>query len=342
MPSEIDYLNHTMKNQFQNIPLSVLDLAVITEGGSPAISFERSLKLAQKSEKLGFLRFWMAEHHNMDSVASSATSVLIGFIAAGTTTLRVGSGGIMLPNHAPLVVAEQFGTLESLYPGRIDLGLGRAPGTDPLTAYALRRNEQSAHQFPQNVRELQTYFSEDNKMNKVRAIPGEGLDIPIWILGSSTDSAQLASAMGLPYAFASHFAPRQLMEAMDIYRSRFQPSAQQTKPYFMPCVNVILADTDAEAELLATSSQKLFIGIITGDRSPLQPPDEAFVMDPMAKSAMDQMTRYSFVGGPEKVKESLVRFVEMTDADELMVVSHIFDPVAREKSYGLLKAIQES
>lgn len=330
-----------MSKSFSKIPVSILDLAVITAGGSPALSFKRSVDLAQKAENLGYHRFWMAEHHNMDSVASSATSVLIGYIAANTSSIRVGSGGIMLPNHAPLVVAEQFGTLESLYPGRIDLGLGRAPGTDPLTAYALRRDEQSAYRFPQSVSEIQTYFSAGNKGSKVRAIPGEGLDIPIWILGSSTDSARLAAAMGLPYAFASHFAPRQLHEAKSIYRHEFQPSEQLSEPYFMPCVNIILADSEEEADLLSTSAQKLFLGIITGDRSPLQPPDPDFQMNPAAKAAMDQMTKYSFIGDPKKVTRQIIDFVNDTTADELMVVSHIFDHQARLKSYSLLKQIQD-
>lgn len=330
----------TMSKSLSEIPISILDLAVITQGGSPTLSFKNSLDLAQKSEKLGYHRFWMAEHHNMDSVASSATSVLIGFIAANTTSIRVGSGGIMLPNHAPLVVAEQFGTLESIYPGRIDLGLGRAPGTDPLTAYALRRDEQSAYRFPQSVREIQTYFSAGNKGAKVRAIPGEGLDIPIWILGSSTDSARLAAAMGLPYAFASHFAPRQLHEAQSIYRNNFQPSKQLSKPYFMPCINVVLADSEEESELLATSAQKLFLGIITGDRSPLQRPDPDFQMNPAAQAAMNQMTKYSFIGDSGKVGKQIIDFVNETAADELMVVSHIFDHTARLHSYSLLKQIQ--
>lgn len=330
-----------MSSRFLDIPVSILDLATITEGGSPALSFERSKDLAQNAEKWGYHRFWMAEHHNMDSVASSATSVLIGYIAAHTTTLRVGSGGIMLPNHAPLIVAEQFGTLESLYPGRIDLGLGRAPGTDAITSYALRRDEQAAFRFPQNVREIQTYFSAENKDSKVRAIPGEGLDIPIWILGSSTDSAHLAASMGLPYAFASHFAPRLLFEARSIYLDEFKPSSQLQEPYFMPCINVILADTHEEGQLLATSAQKLFLGIITGQRGPLQAPDPDFQMIPAARAALEQMTQYTFIGDREGVSDRIRSFVEDTKADELMVVSHIFDQNARLRSYELLKQMQE-
>lgn len=331
-----------MNKSFSEIPVSILDLAVITEGGSPALSFQRSLDLAQKAEEQNYHRFWMAEHHNMDSVASSATAILIGYIAANTSSIRIGSGGIMLPNHAPLIVAEQFGTLESIYPGRIDLGLGRAPGTDPVTAYALRRDERSAHQFPQGVQELQQYFSAQNSQSKVRAIPGEGLDIPIWILGSSTDSAYLAASMGLPYAFASHFAPRQLHEAKSIYHQKFQPSAQLDKPYFMPCINVIVADSEGEANLLATSAQKLFLGIITGSRSPLQPPDSDFQMNPALQQAMNQMTKYSFVGDTTKVTKQINDFVKETAADELMVVSHIFDHEARLHSYSLLKQIQHT
>lgn len=330
-----------MNSRFSDIPISILDLATITEGGSPALSFRRSAELAQNAEKWGYHRFWMAEHHNMDSVASSATSVLIGYIAANTSTIRVGSGGIMLPNHAPLIVAEQFGTLESLYPGRIDLGLGRAPGTDAVTSYALRRDEQAAFRFPQNVQEIQTYFSAENKDSKVRAVPGEGLDIPIWILGSSTDSAHLAAAMGLPYAFASHFAPRQLSEAQSIYRKEFQSSSQLKEPYFMPCINVVLADTEEEAHLLSTSAQKLFLGIITGQRSPLQAPDPDFQMIPAAKAALDQMTKYTFIGDQHVVSDQIRIFVEDTRADELMIVSHIYDQFARLKSYDLLKQIQE-
>jgi luciferase family oxidoreductase group 1 len=237
--------------RLQDIPFSVLDLAPITQGNTAATTFKNSLALAQSVDALGYKRYWLAEHHNMASVASSATAVLIGHIAGGTTTIRVGSGGIMLPNHAPLVVAEQFGTLASLYPGRIDLGLGRAPGTDQLTAMALRRNRmETAQDFPEDVQALQQYFSADNKSAKVRAIPGEGLDIPIWILGSSTDSARLAAMLGLPYAFASHFAPTQFLTAIDIYRKNFRPSQYLDKPYVMACVNVIAADTTEEAQYL--------------------------------------------------------------------------------------------
>ncbi|MEO5909051.1 MAG: LLM class flavin-dependent oxidoreductase, partial [Ginsengibacter sp.] len=242
------------KKLLPDIPFSILELATVSEGSTPAETFVKNLELAQRAEEYGYKRFWLSEHHNMVSVASSATSVLIGYIAAGTSTIRVGSGGIMLPNHSPLAVAEQFGTLESLYPRRIDLGLGRAPGTDQLTAMALRGDFfNNANEFPQNVMKLQTYFSKENSSAKVRAIPGEGLDVPIWILGSSTDSAQLAGVLGLPYAFASHFAPAQFFAAIDLYRKTFRPSKNLDKPYVLSCVNVIAADTDAEAEKLATS-----------------------------------------------------------------------------------------
>ena len=256
-----------------SIPLSILELAVVSQGENAADAIERSVKIARHVEKLGYKRVWLAEHHNMEHIASSATSVLIGHLAGKTSTIRVGSGGIMLPNHAPLVIAEQFGTLETLYPGRIDLGLGRAPGTDQLTAMALRRNNMAtAYDFPEDIKSLQTFFSASNRNSKVRAFPGEGLDIPIWILGSSTDSAYLAAKMGLPYAFAAHFAPAQFRTAIEIYRSNFQPSAQLDKPYVLACVNIFGAETDDEAEFLVTSLYRMFLGIVTNERVPLQPP----------------------------------------------------------------------
>jgi len=285
----------------------------------------------------------LAEHHNMQGIASTATVVLIGYIAAGTSTLRVGSGGIMLPNHAPLIVAEQFGTLATLFPDRIDLGLGRAPGTDQFTAAALKRDDHAAMEFPANVQELQLYFSEGNKTGRVRAIPGEGLDIPIWILGSSTDSAYLAAAMGLPYAFASHFAPSQLHQALAIYRKNFKPSEQLKEPYVIACVNVIAADTDYAANKLATSFKKMFLGIITGNRKQLQPavePDENF-MDPMEEAALQQMIKYTFIGGPEKIKKELEQFLEITKVDELIVASAIYDHQERLHSYEILGKLKE-
>jgi luciferase family oxidoreductase group 1 len=274
----------------------------------------------------------------MISVASSATSVVIGHIAGGTKTIRVGSGGIMLPNHSPLVIAEQFGTLESLYPGRIDLGLGRAPGTDQLTAMAIRGDRFAAvNNFPQEVKKLQTYFSAENSSAKVRAIPGEGLEIPIWILGSSTDSAHLAAAMGLPYAFASHFAPAQFLTAINIYRNEFKPSEYLQEPYVLSCVNVIAADTDAEANKLATSLYQMFRGIITGERNLLQPPVDNIsnVLSAYEAEQINQMLACTFVGSKELVKEDMQSFLEQTQVDEIMVSAHIFDHQAKLRSYEL-------
>jgi len=325
-------------------PLSVLDLAPVLEGNTPADAFRNSLRLAQHVEKLGYKRFWMAEHHNMVSVASSATAVLLGYIAGGTQSIRVGSGGIMLPNHAPLVVAEQFGTLASLYPDRIDLGLGRAPGTDQVTARALRRDRLGAgHDFPEQVQELQQYLSFDNHTSAVRAIPGEGLDIPIWILGSSTDSAYLAAAMGLPYAFASHFAPAQLHAALKIYRQHFKPSEFLSAPYTMACVNVIAAGTDAEANRLATSFYQLFLGIIRGKLRRLGPPIDSMegVWNEYEAAHAQQMLSCSFIGSAATVQEGLQRFVDDTQVDELMATAHIYDQDARMLSYELLKGIAD-
>lgn len=328
-----------MKSNISAIPLSVLDLATVLEGKTPADTLKNSLDLARKVEYLGYKRFWLAEHHNMPTVASSATSVLIGYIAGGTTTIRVGSGGVMLPNHAPLIIAEQFGTLATLYPHRIDLGLGRAPGTDQLTASALNRDPRAAIEFPQNVQDLRKYLSAENHTAPVRAIPGEGLDIPIWILGSSTDSAYLAAALGLPYAFASHFAPAQLHEALKIYRDNFRPSAQLDTPYTLACVNVIAADTDTEADLLATSFKRLFLGIITGKRQLLQPPHERLRLNEMEEAALTRMTAYSFIGGPDKVGNEVQQFLDETQIDELMAVSYLYDHEARVHSYEILKQL---
>lgn len=326
--------------RLQDIPFSVLDLAPITEGNIAETTFKNSLKLAQAAEALGYNRYWLAEHHNMESVASSATAVLIGYIAGGTKTMRVGSGGIMLPNHAPLVVAEQFGTLASLYPGRIDLGLGRAPGTDQQTAMALRRNRmETAQDFPDDVVALQTYFSAANSTARVRAVPGEGLDIPIWILGSSTDSARLAAILGLPYAFASHFAPAQFLTAIDIYRNTFRPSQYLSKPYVMACVNVIAADTDAEAARLATSFYQLATGIITGKRKRLQKLVDSMdgLWSDQEEAAVRQMMHYAFIGDGKRIGDNLARFQEQTQLDEIMVTSHIYDPQARIHSYEVLQ-----
>jgi luciferase family oxidoreductase group 1 len=332
-----------MKKNLSTIPLSVLDLATIREGHTAADAFRNSLMLAQGVEKAGYKRYWFAEHHNMESVASSSPALLIGHIAGGTSSIRVGAGGIMLPNHAPLIVAEQFGTLASLYPDRIDLGLGRAPGTDQITAMALRRNRmESVHDFPQDVVQLQTLFSAENRNGRVRAIPGEGLSIPIWILGSSTDSARLAAVMGLPYAFASHFAPTHLHHALQLYREGFQPSERLSAPYAMACVNVIVAETDAEAQKLATSFYNLALGLIRNNRKPLQQPVDSMegLWTDYEQAAVQQMMAYSFVGSPQKIKESLNVFLAETGVDELMVAAHIYDPAAKLRSYELLAGLQ--
>ncbi|MDB4923525.1 LLM class flavin-dependent oxidoreductase [Mucilaginibacter sp.] len=321
-----------------DISYSVLDLATVVEGHSIADTYHNSLENARQAEQLGYKRYWFAEHHNMMNVASSATSVLIGYIAGNTNKIRVGSGGIMLPNHAPLIVAEQFGTLATLYPERIDLGLGRAPGTDHTTAMAIRgENMNASFHFPQDVESLQKYFSSNNANGKVRSIPGEGLDIPIWILGSSTDSAKLAAAKGLPYAFASHFAPAYFREAIELYRKDFKSSAQLQKPYVMACVNVVAADTDEEAEYLATSVKQFFMGVITGKRQLLPPPVESMkeIWNIYEEEAVMQMLAYSFIGGKEKVKAMMTDFVRETGIDEIMATSHIFDHKAKLNSYRL-------
>ncbi|WP_316829616.1 LLM class flavin-dependent oxidoreductase [Pedobacter aquatilis] len=321
-----------------NIPYSILDLATVLEGHTASDTFKSSLEIAQQSEKLGYKRYWFAEHHNMAGVASSATSVLIGFIAGGTKTIRVGSGGIMLPNHAPLIVAEQFGTLASLYPGRIDLGLGRAPGTDQVTAMAIRgENFNAVHNFPRDIDRLHQLFSADNRNSNVRAIPGEGLEIPIWILGSSTDSARLAAEKGLPYAFASHFAPAYFEQAISIYRNNFKPSQFLNAPYVMACVNVVVADTDEEAEILASSVKRMFLGVITGRREQLKPPVENInaYCDQLEKEAVEQMLFYSFIGSVDTIKSNLEDFVSKYGVDEIMGTSHIYNHQAKLHSNKL-------
>lgn len=331
-----------MKKLLHNIPFSVLDLATVIEGKTPADTFKNSADLAQHVEKWGYNRYWLAEHHNMISVASSATAVVIGHIAAATKTMRVGSGGIMLPNHSPLIIAEQFGTLESLFPGRIDLGLGRAPGTDQVTAMAIRGERFSAaNNFPQDVLKLQAYFSAENNKSSVRAIPGEGLDIPIWILGSSTDSAHLAAALGLPYAFASHFAPAQFMTAINIYRQNFKPSDYLKEPYVLACVNVVAADTDAEANRLVTSLYQLFMGIVTGKRRLLQPPVDNMndIWDVYEEEQASQMLACTFVGSKATIKQELQQFLDKTGVDELMATAHIFEHSARLRSYEILAEV---
>lgn len=323
-----------------DIPVSVLELAVIGVDITTKETLNNSLNLAQHVEALGYRRFWVAEHHNMPYIASSATAVLIGYLAQGTTTLRVGSGGIMLPNHAPLVIAEQFGTLESLYPDRIDLGLGRAPGTDGLTAMALRRtHDLSANYFPEQVAELQAFFSKNNADAKVRAFPGDGLEVPLWILGSSTDSAHLAAKLGLPYAFASHFAPEQIQMASQIYKSEFQPSDKWEEPYFMACVNAMIADTEEEANRLATSLYNMFLGIIRNDRRPMQKPVDSMdgLWSEQEENMVYQKLACTFIGTKDSVKSDLQRFCDVLEIDELMITSPIYDHQARLKSFSLLK-----
>lgn len=330
------------EQRLSDIPVSVLDLATILAGKKPADTFKNSIDLAQHAERWGFKRYWLAEHHSMESIASSATAVLIGHIAGHTSTIRVGAGGIMLPNHAPLVIAEQFGTLESMYPGRIDLGLGRAPGSDQVTMRALRRNlVEGPNDFPDSVLELKKYFSAENSTAKVRAIPGEGLDIPVWLLGSSTYSAQLAAILGLPFAFASHFAPTYLQAALQLYRENFQPSDKLKEPYALACINVVVADTDKEADYIATSFYQLAMGIIHGSTKPLQPPVENMdaIWSEHEKAAILQMMKYTFIGSAATIKEKLQRFLNETKVNEIMVTSHIYDHSARLHSYEILAEI---
>lgn len=324
------------------VPLSVLDLAPIIDGGDAAQAFRRSLDLAQHAERWGYRRFWLAEHHGLPGIASAATAVVIGHVAAGTSTIRVGAGGIMLPNHAPLVIAEQFGTLASLFPGRIDLGLGRAPGSDQLTARALRRNPLAADTFPDDVVELMDYFRPPHPRQLVRAVPGAGLDVPIWILGSSLFGAQLAAELGLPYAFASHFAPAALTEALEVYRTRFKPSAQLERPHVMLGVNVFAAETDDEGRRLFTSLQQAFVNLRRGHPGQLPPPDRGFVerLTPGDRRLLDDMLSYSVVGSPATVRRGLDAIVAHTGADELMLASQIYDHEARLRSYELAKAAE--
>jgi luciferase family oxidoreductase group 1 len=318
-------------------PFSILDLAPIVEGGTASDSFRNSLDLAQHGERWGYHRFWLAEHHGMPGIASAATAVLMCHIANGTSTIRIGAGGIMLPNHSPLVIAEQFGTLASLFPGRIDLGLGRAPGSDHTTARALRRNLASdADEFPQDVVELMDYFA-DSPRRQVRAVPGAGLDVPVWILGSSLFGAQLAAALGLPYAFASHFAPQMMMQAIELYRATFRPSAQLDKPYVMLGFNVFAADTDAEAQLRATSMQQAFVNLRSGRPTTLKPPVEGYLdlLSPPERSMLDSVLSCSAIGAPSTVAAQLDAFIARTGADELMITSQIFDHAARLRSYEI-------
>lgn len=327
------------------IPFSILDLAPVAEGATPADAFRNSLDLAQHGERWGYKRFWLAEHHNMSGIASAATSVVIAHIAGGTRTIRVGSGGIMLPNHAPLVIAEQFGTLESLFPGRIDLGLGRAPGTDMATARALRRDlETSGDRFPQDVLELQAWFAPAGPGQRIRAVPGAGLEVPIWLLGSSLFSAQLAAQLGLPFAFASHFAPAAMMQAFELYRTRFQPSEQLDRPYAMAGVNVFAADSDAEGQRLFTSLLQQFINLHRGSPGRLQPPvdDIEAVSTPMERAGAERALSCSFIGAPETVASGLRSFIATTGADELIVTAQIHDHAARLRSFEIAAEIRDS
>ena len=326
------------------IPLSVLDLSPIVEGGDAGQSLRASASLAQAAERLGYKRFWMAEHHSMPGIASAATSVALAFVGSQTRSIRIGAGGIMLPNHAPLTIAEQFGTLESLYPGRIDLGLGRAPGTDQAAAYALRRSLNSdADHFPNDVVELMNYFKGTN--GRVRAIPGEGLTIPVWILGSSLFGAQLAAMLGLPYAFASHFAPQMMMDAITVYRERFEPSEQLDKPYVMLGFNVFAANNDEEAQLLSTSIQQAVVALRTGQPMQLPPPQAGFAdtLPMQARGIVEGFLTCSAIGSPSTVRREVDAFVKRTGADELMITSQIYDPAARVRSYELLMdAVREA
>ncbi len=321
--------------------LSVLDLAPVPQGSTPGDALRNTLNLAQHVERLGYRRYWLAEHHNMIGIASAATAVVIGYVAGGTHTIRVGSGGIMLPNHAPMVIAEQFGTLESLYPGRIDIGLGRAPGTDQRTLRALRRDPAAADNFPHDVLELQAFLGPLQPGQMVQAVPGTGLNVPIWILGSSLFGAQLAAALGLPYAFASHFAPDALMQALQVYRAKFQPSPQLDRPHAMVGVNVIAADTDAEARRLFTSAQQSFTNLFRGTRGLLQPPigDIETYWSPSEKAQASNMLSCSIVGGPDTVRRGLEHLIAETAADELMVASAIYDHAARRHSYTILAEV---
>jgi len=333
LPADNAYMLRAM------IPLAILDLAPVPEGSDAGTAIRNSVDLARHAEKWGYNRYWFAEHHNMPGVASAATAVVIGHVAAATNTLRLGAGGIMLPNHAPLVVAEQFGTLAALFPGRIELGLGRAPGTDMPAARALRRNlATEADGFPRDVVELMGYFKPVQPGQPVQAVPGAGLDVPFWILGSSLFGAQLAAMLGLPYSFASHFAPAAMEQAVEVYRSRFEPSEQLDRPYVMLGMNVFAADTDEEARLLFTSVQQSFVNLRTGRPGKLPPPKPGYyeTLEPMAKAMLDQALSCSVVGSPETVKAGVKEFAELTGADELIVTANIFDHKARLRSFEIL------
>ncbi len=319
------------------IPLSVLDLVPVCVDATPADALRNTLDLAQHAERFGYRRYWMAEHHNMTGIASAATSVVIGYVAGGTKTIRVGSGGVMLPNHSPLVIAEQFGTLESLYPGRIDLGLGRAPGTDQMTWRAMRREPMAAERFPEDVQELRALFEPAVEGQRIRAVPGAGLKVPLWILGSSLYGAQVAAHFGLPYAFASHFAPDALDQAIAMYRELFRPSGQLERPYVMPCVNVVAADTDREATRLFTSLQQRFVDMVRNARGKLSPPidDIDTYWTPVERAHVERMLTCSFVGSAATIGREVDRFIERTGADELMISGAVYDHAARVRSYEI-------
>lgn len=322
----------------RSVPLSILDLVPVVQGSTPREALHRSRELARHAEALKYTRYWVAEHHNMTGIASAATSVVLGYLAEGTSTIRMGAGGIMLPNHSPLQIAEQFGTLESLYPGRIDLGLGRAPGTDQIAMRAMRRDPRAAEQFPQDVQELQALFAPAREGQRIQAVPGAGLRVPLWILGSSLFGSQLAALFGLPYAFASHFAPAAMDEALRVYRAKFEPSDQLERPFAMLGVNVIVAETDGEARRLFTTLQQQFTDLHRGTRGLQKPPidDIDAYWSPAEKLAASGMLTHAIVGSPATVRAGLDRFVERTKADELMVVTSCFDHEARKRSYAML------
>jgi luciferase family oxidoreductase group 1 len=327
------------------IPFSILDLSPIAVGQTAADALHQTLELAQQAERLGYRRFWVAEHHNLAGIASAATAVVIGYVAAGTKQIRVGSGGVMLPNHAPLVIAEQFGTLASLYPGRIDLGLGRAPGADMHTAQALRRDVRAAvDHFPDDVLELQAYFAPLEPGQRIKAVPGAGLDVPLWLLGSSLYSAQLAALYGLPFAFASHFAPDDMHEALAIYRRRFQPSRQLAAPYAMLGVNVVAAHSDREARRQFTSQQQSFTNLIRGKPGQIPPPidDIETYWEPHEKALVESKLAHAIVGSPETVARGLAKFIAATAADELIITGHGFDQAARLRSLELVAQLRQS
>ncbi|WP_416261528.1 luciferase-like monooxygenase [Gibbsiella quercinecans] len=332
-----------MMTEKKPVPVSVLDLSPIPQGAKPRDAFHASLDLAQHAEQWGYQRYWLAEHHNMTGIGSAATSVLLGYLAAGTSTIRLGSGGVMLPNHSPLVIAEQFGTLESLYPGRIDLGLGRAPGTDQRTMLALRRHlSGDVDNFPRDVQELQHYFGDVQPNQAVQAVPGQGLHVPIWLLGSSLYSAQLAARLGLPFAFASHFAPDMLFQALRIYRESYQPSERWPQPYAMVCVNVIAADSERDARFLFTSMQQQFINLRRGAPGPLPPPVQNIhaLWSAAEQYGVEQALRMSIVGGKDAVREGMQALLRETAADEIMVNGQIFDHQARLHSFEIVAGLK--